>query len=59
MLSVFQIYRDTPTSAGPHSYGKTNMGFTDSRALFERKLKETAEELLKKEEIKKLTKTTN
>jgi hypothetical protein len=30
------------------------MGFTDSRALFERKMKETADELLKQEELRKL-----
>ena len=56
---IFLILRDTPTSTGPNSYGKTNMGFTDSRKLFEKKLQEKADELLKQEEEKKLKASLN
>ena len=42
--------RNTPTSTGPNSYGKTALGFCDSRALFEKQLKERAEQLLREEE---------
>ena len=45
--------RNTPTSTGPNSYGKTNMGFTDQRKLFEKQLKEKADELLKEEMARK------
>jgi hypothetical protein len=39
--------RKTPTSSGPNSYGKTYLGFCDSRKLAEKKLLEKAEELSK------------
>ena len=48
------INRNTPTSQGPNSYGKTSLGFCDSRALFEKQLKEQADLLLKEEEKNKL-----
>ncbi|BES92312.1 PEST proteolytic signal-containing nuclear [Nesidiocoris tenuis] len=37
--------RDTPTSAGPNSFGKTKQGFCDAKKLFEKQLKAAAEEL--------------
>ena len=37
--------RDTPTSAGPNSFGKTRQGFCDSKKVFERQLKEKMEEV--------------
>lgn len=43
-LSVIN-YRDTPTSAGPNSFGKTRQGFCDSKKVFERQLKEKMEEV--------------
>lgn len=32
--------RDTPTSAGPNSFGKTKHGFCDAKKVFEKSLKE-------------------
>ena len=43
-------WSNTPTSTGPNSYGKTNMGFVDQRKLFEKKLKEKADKLLHEDE---------
>jgi hypothetical protein len=42
--------RDTPTSAGPNSFGKSRIGFCDSKKVYEKKMKETEKELLAKEE---------
>lgn len=47
------LIRKTPTSQGPNSYGKTNLGFCDTKKLFEKQLKEQADEILKQEEEKK------
>ncbi|KAA0199855.1 hypothetical protein HAZT_HAZT007264 [Hyalella azteca] len=41
---------DTPTSAGPNSFGKSRIGFCDSKKVYEKKMKETEKELLAKEE---------
>lgn len=49
-MKMKNVGRNTPTSTGPNSYGKTSLGFCDSRALFEKQLKEKAEKLLKEEE---------
>nr|XP_018896549.1 PREDICTED: PEST proteolytic signal-containing nuclear protein-like [Bemisia tabaci] len=35
--------RDTPTSAGPNSFGKTKHGFCDMKKVFEKQLREVAE----------------
>lgn len=37
--------RDTITSSGPNSFGKTKRGFTDTNKLFERQLKEAMDEV--------------
>lgn len=37
--------RDTPTSAGPNSYGKTKQGFCNAKKVFEKTLKEAALEV--------------
>ena len=37
------IIRDTPTSAGPNSFGKTKQGFCDSKKVFEKSLKAAIE----------------
>lgn len=42
------IPRDTPTSAGPNSFGKTRQGFCDSKKVFERQLKEKMDQLADK-----------
>lgn len=55
-MKMRNLGRNTPTSTGPNSYGKTQLGFVDQRKLFEKRLKETADELLKKEEEKKANK---
>lgn len=39
-LKLFLIYRETPTSAGPNSFGKTKQGFCDAKKVFEKNLKE-------------------
>lgn len=39
------ISRDTPTSAGPNSFGKTKHGFCDAKKVFEKSLKETMNSL--------------
>ncbi|CAF0714053.1 unnamed protein product [Brachionus calyciflorus] len=50
-IRMRNIGRNTPTSTGPNSYGKFgSLGFVDSRKLFEKQLKEKADELLKLEE---------
>lgn len=36
-------YRETPTSAGPNSFGKTKQGFCDAKKVFEKNLKEALE----------------
>jgi len=37
-IRMRNVGRDTITSSGPNSFGKTRQGFTDSGRLFERKL---------------------
>lgn len=32
-------YRETPTSAGPNSFGKTKQGFCDAKKIFEKTMK--------------------
>lgn len=38
-MRMRNIGRDTPTSSGPNSFGKTKQGFCDSKKIFERTLK--------------------
>ncbi|KFM76681.1 PEST proteolytic signal-containing nuclear protein, partial [Stegodyphus mimosarum] len=47
-MRMRNIGRDTPTSAGPNSFGKTRQGFCDSKKVFERQLKEKMEEVADK-----------
>ncbi|XP_076064108.1 PEST proteolytic signal-containing nuclear protein-like isoform X2 [Oratosquilla oratoria] len=44
-MRMRNIGRDTPTSAGPNSFGKTRMGFCDSKKIYEKKLKEIQDKL--------------
>ncbi|XP_015903239.1 PEST proteolytic signal-containing nuclear protein [Parasteatoda tepidariorum] len=44
-MRMRNIGRDTPTSAGPNSFGKTRQGFCDVKKVFERQLKEKMEEV--------------
>ncbi|KAL5285985.1 PCNP family protein [Megaselia abdita] len=43
-MRMRNIGRDTPTSSGPNSFGKTKMGFIDSKKIFEKSLREAAAE---------------
>lgn len=38
-MRMRNIGRDTPTSSGPNSFGKTKQGFCDSKKMFERNLR--------------------
>ncbi|XP_075232829.1 PEST proteolytic signal-containing nuclear protein-like isoform X2 [Lycorma delicatula] len=38
-MRMRNIGRETPTSAGPNSFGKTKQGFCDAKYVFEKKLK--------------------
>lgn len=37
-MRMRNIGRDTPTSSGPNSFGKTKHGFCDSKKMFEKKI---------------------
>ncbi|KAI9555454.1 hypothetical protein GHT06_017969 [Daphnia sinensis] len=43
-MRMKNIGRDTQTSAGPNSFGKTRQGFCDSKKVFERQMKKVIEE---------------
>ncbi|XP_055704828.1 PEST proteolytic signal-containing nuclear protein-like isoform X2 [Phlebotomus papatasi] len=43
-MRMRNIGRDTPTSSGPNSFGKTKQGFCDSKKIFEKTLRGTPEE---------------
>lgn len=45
--------RNTPTSAGPNSFGKTKYGFIDSKKVFEKNLKQAALDLCDEEKKRK------
>lgn len=38
-MRMRNIGRDTPTSAGPNSFGKTRQGFCDTKKMYERQIK--------------------
>lgn len=40
---IIIIYRDTPTSSGPNSFGKTKQGFCDPGKLYEMSVKKLQE----------------
>ncbi|KAK0180111.1 hypothetical protein PV327_005785 [Microctonus hyperodae] len=42
-MRMRNIGRETPTSAGPNSFGKTKQGFCDSKKIFEKTLKKAME----------------
>lgn len=44
-MRMRNIGRETPTSAGPNSFGKTRQGFCDVKKVFERQLKTKIEKL--------------
>ena len=46
-MRMRNVGRETITSSGPNSFGKTKQGFTDMGALYERNLKKAMEEAAK------------
>ncbi|KAL3274055.1 hypothetical protein HHI36_015474 [Cryptolaemus montrouzieri] len=44
-MRMRNIGRDTPTSSGPNSFGKTKQGFSDAKKVFEKSLKESMDSL--------------
>ena len=44
-MRMRNVGRETITSAGPNSFGKTRQGFTDTNRLFERQLKEAMDKV--------------
>lgn len=53
-IRMRNIGKDTPTSAGPNSYGKTSRGFTDRRAELDKKLRQQLEQAGAEAEKRKL-----
>ncbi|KAG5875748.1 hypothetical protein JTB14_002050 [Gonioctena quinquepunctata] len=45
-MRMRNIGRDTPTSSGPNSFGKTKQGFSDAQKLFEKTLKDAMDSAL-------------
>ncbi|CAH0564487.1 unnamed protein product [Brassicogethes aeneus] len=45
-MRMRNIGRDTPTSSGPNSFGKTKQGFSDAKKVFEKTLKEAMDSAL-------------
>lgn len=43
-MRMRNIGRETPTSAGPNSFGKTKQGFCDSKKIFEKTMKKAMED---------------
>ena len=44
-MRMKNIGRETITACGPNSFGKTKLGFVDSKSLFEKQLKETMDKV--------------
>jgi len=44
-MKMRNVGRETITSSGPNSFGKTRQGFTDSNKLFERQLQAAMDEV--------------
>ncbi|CAB3230250.1 unnamed protein product [Arctia plantaginis] len=55
-MRMRNIGRETPTSAGPNSFGKTKQGFCDAKKVFEKNLKQ-ALDMADKPAIPKLPQT--
>lgn len=56
-MRMRNIGRETPTSAGPNSFGKTKQGFCDAKKVFEKNLKQALEQADNKPAIPKLPQT--
>lgn len=46
-LPAFLFDRDTPTSAGPNSFGKTKHGFCNAEKVYEKKMAANVDTLAK------------
>lgn len=44
-MRMRNIGKATPTSSGPNSFGKTKLGFVDSKKIFEKKMQEMLKEM--------------
>lgn len=44
-MRMRNIGKNTPTSSGPNSFGKTKLGFVDSKKIFEKKMQEMLKDL--------------
>lgn len=44
-MRMKNIGRMTPTSSGPNSFGKTKMGFVDTKKMFEKKMQEMLKDM--------------
>lgn len=44
-MRMRNIGKATPTSSGPNSFGKTKLGFVDSKKIFEKKMQEMLKEI--------------
>ncbi|CAH0589297.1 unnamed protein product [Chrysodeixis includens] len=56
-MRMRNIGRETPTSAGPNSFGKTKQGFCDAKKVFEKNLKQALEQADNKPALPKLPQT--
>lgn len=44
-MRMRNIGKNTPTSSGPNSFGKTAIGFVDSKKIFEKKMQQMLKDL--------------
>ncbi len=44
-MRMRNVGRETITSSGPNSFGKTKQGFVDSKKLFERRMREAMDDV--------------
>ncbi|KAI8439089.1 hypothetical protein MSG28_012953 [Choristoneura fumiferana] len=56
-MRMRNIGRETPTSAGPNSFGKTKQGFCDAKKVFEKNLKHALETTVEKPVMTKFPQT--
>jgi PEST, proteolytic signal-containing nuclear protein family len=44
-MKMRNIGKFTPTSSGPNSFGKTKIGFVDSKKIFEKKMQQMLKDM--------------
>lgn len=44
-MRMRNIGKNTPTSSGPNSFGKTKLGFVDSKKIFEKKMQQMLKDM--------------